>query len=53
MTRRPTRRSAAAVADAKSGGFTWKHMDAVKMADPRIDLGSLLDLEGQDGARTG
>ncbi len=27
---------AAAVADAKSGGFTWVHMDAVKMADPRI-----------------
>ena len=27
---------AAAVADAKSGGFTWEHMDAVKMADPRI-----------------
>ena len=25
---------AAAVADAKSGGFTWEHMDAVKMADP-------------------
>ncbi|MEO8259583.1 MAG: MmgE/PrpD family protein [Acidobacteriota bacterium] len=27
---------AAAVADAKSGGFTWEHMDAVKMADPLI-----------------
>ena len=27
---------AAAVADAKSGGFTWEHMDAVKMADPHI-----------------
>jgi 2-methylcitrate dehydratase PrpD len=27
---------AAAVADAKSGGFTWEHMDAVKMADARI-----------------
>ena len=27
---------AAAVADAKSGGFTWEHMDAIKMADPRI-----------------
>jgi 2-methylcitrate dehydratase PrpD len=27
---------AAAVADAKSGGFTWEHMDAAKMADPRI-----------------
>jgi 2-methylcitrate dehydratase PrpD len=27
---------AAAVADATSGGFTWEHMDAVKMADPRI-----------------
>ena len=27
---------AAAVADARSGGFTWEHMDAVKMADPRI-----------------
>jgi len=27
---------AAAVADAKSGGFTWEHMDAVKMADTRI-----------------
>jgi 2-methylcitrate dehydratase PrpD len=27
---------AAAVADAKAGGFTWEHMDAVKMADPRI-----------------
>src|SRR5688572_604423 len=27
---------AAGVADAKSGGFTWEHMDAAKMADPRI-----------------
>jgi 2-methylcitrate dehydratase PrpD len=27
---------AAAVANAKSGGFTWEHMNAVKMADPRI-----------------
>jgi 2-methylcitrate dehydratase PrpD len=27
---------AAAVADAKSGGFTWEHMDAAKMADARI-----------------
>lgn len=27
---------AAAVADAASGGFTWEHMDAAKMADPRI-----------------
>lgn len=27
---------AAALADARSGGFTWEHMDAVKMADPRI-----------------
>lgn len=27
---------AAAVADARSGGFTWEHMDAAKMADPRI-----------------
>jgi 2-methylcitrate dehydratase PrpD len=27
---------AAAVADASSGGFTWVHMDPVKMADPRI-----------------
>jgi 2-methylcitrate dehydratase PrpD len=27
---------AAAVADARSGGFTWKHMDAATMADPRI-----------------
>jgi 2-methylcitrate dehydratase PrpD len=27
---------AAAVADAKSGGFTWEHMDAAKMADSRI-----------------
>lgn len=27
---------AAAVADARSGGFTWEHMDAVKMTDPRI-----------------
>jgi len=27
---------AAAVADAKSGGFTWEHMDPEKMADPRI-----------------
>jgi 2-methylcitrate dehydratase PrpD len=27
---------AAAVADAKSGGFTWEHMDAVKIADTRI-----------------
>ena len=33
---------AAAVADAKSGGFTWAHMDAVQMADPRI--GRLQDL---------
>jgi 2-methylcitrate dehydratase PrpD len=29
---------AAAVADAASGGFTWQHMDAVKMADPRIAM---------------
>jgi 2-methylcitrate dehydratase PrpD len=27
---------AAAVADAKSGGFTWEHMDAAKMSDSRI-----------------
>lgn len=27
---------AAAAADATSGGFTWEHMDAAKMADPRI-----------------
>lgn len=27
---------AAAVADARSGGFTWQHMDAGKMGDPRI-----------------
>jgi 2-methylcitrate dehydratase PrpD len=27
---------AAAAADARSGGFSWEHMDAVKMADPRI-----------------
>jgi 2-methylcitrate dehydratase PrpD len=27
---------AAAVADATSGGFSWEHMDAAKMADPRI-----------------
>jgi 2-methylcitrate dehydratase PrpD len=27
---------AAALADAKSGGFTWEHMDGVKMGDPRI-----------------
>jgi len=27
---------AAAAADAKSGGFTWEHMDAAKMADARI-----------------
>ena len=27
---------AAAAADAKSGGFTWEHMDAAKMTDPRI-----------------
>jgi 2-methylcitrate dehydratase PrpD len=27
---------AAALADAKSGGFTWEHMDAAKMADPRV-----------------
>src|SRR4051794_13339061 len=27
---------AAAVADAKSGGFTWEHMDPAKMGDPRI-----------------
>jgi 2-methylcitrate dehydratase PrpD len=27
---------AAAVADAKTGGFTWEHMDAAAMADPRI-----------------
>jgi 2-methylcitrate dehydratase PrpD len=33
---------AAAVADAQSGGFTWKHMDAGTMADPRI--GALQDL---------
>jgi len=33
---------AAALADAKSGGFTWEHMDAAKMADPRI--GRLQDL---------
>jgi 2-methylcitrate dehydratase PrpD len=33
---------AAAVGDAKSGGFTWEHMDAAKMPDPRI--GRLQDL---------
>jgi 2-methylcitrate dehydratase PrpD len=27
---------AAALADAASGGFTWEHMDAARMADPRI-----------------
>ena len=27
---------AAAIADAASGGFTWQHMDAVAMTDPRI-----------------
>jgi 2-methylcitrate dehydratase PrpD len=27
---------AAAAADAQSGGFSWEHMDAAKMADPRI-----------------
>jgi 2-methylcitrate dehydratase PrpD len=27
---------AAAAADAKSGGFTWEHMDVAKMADARI-----------------
>ena len=27
---------AAAAADATSGGFTWQHMDAATMADPRI-----------------
>jgi 2-methylcitrate dehydratase PrpD len=27
---------AAAVADATSGGFSWEHMDAARMADPRI-----------------
>jgi 2-methylcitrate dehydratase PrpD len=27
---------ASAVADAESGGFSWEHMDAAKMADPRI-----------------
>jgi 2-methylcitrate dehydratase PrpD len=27
---------AAAVADARSGGFTWEHMDAAKMTDARI-----------------
>jgi 2-methylcitrate dehydratase PrpD len=27
---------AAAIADARSGGFTWEHMDAARMADPRI-----------------
>jgi 2-methylcitrate dehydratase PrpD len=27
---------AAAMVDAKSGGFSWEHMDAAKMADPRI-----------------
>ena len=33
---------AAAVADARSGGFSWQHMDAMKMSDPRI--GRLQDL---------
>jgi 2-methylcitrate dehydratase PrpD len=27
---------AAAVADAKSGGFTWEHMDTARMTEPRI-----------------
>jgi 2-methylcitrate dehydratase PrpD len=27
---------ASAMADARSGGFTWEHMDAAKMADARI-----------------
>ena len=27
---------ASAIADATSGGFTWEHMEAAKMADPRI-----------------
>jgi 2-methylcitrate dehydratase PrpD len=27
---------AAGVADAKFGGFSWEHMDAAKMTDPRI-----------------
>ena len=39
---------AAAVADAKSGGFTWEHMDAVKMADPRIArLQDLVEVDPQ------
>jgi 2-methylcitrate dehydratase PrpD len=37
---------AAAAADARSGGFTWKHMDAVTMADPRIArLQDLVDVD--------
>ncbi len=37
---------AAAVADATAGGFTWEHMDARKMADPRIS--ALQDLVAVD-----
>jgi 2-methylcitrate dehydratase PrpD len=37
---------AAAVADARSGGFAWQHMDAEKMADPRIArLQDLVELD--------
>ena len=37
---------AAAVADAKSGGFTWEHMDAAKMADTRItELQDLVEVD--------
>lgn len=37
---------AAAAADASSGGFTWQHMDAAKMADSRIArLQDLVDVD--------
>ena len=39
---------AAAVADARSGGFTWEHMDAARMADRRI--AALQDLVEVDPA---
>jgi 2-methylcitrate dehydratase PrpD len=37
---------AAAIADARSGGFSWHHMDAAQMADPRIArLQDLVDID--------
>jgi len=37
---------ASAIADARSGGFAWEHMDAAKMADPRIArLQDLVELD--------